>query len=143
MRQICILILGIFFIFLGHGKAYSLPQGLGLENAGMSVDSFLNNQDYKVYAKAVRIKIGDNTYKRFDVIEAGVVSFDFEINSEGKLVNVRVNNDRTSASQKLINTALMAIKNSSPFDPFPPSLAKDYHKLPFTIKLEVKSKQSS
>ena len=66
------------------------------------------------------------------------MSLDLEISSDGKLIKVRVNNDKTKASQTLINSAVMAVKDSTPFGPFPELLARNNSKLPFNINLSLK-----
>jgi hypothetical protein len=132
MRQLGIVILGIMFLLLAHDKAFSDTQG-GLFGA---VNAY--KQDYADYTKAVRTKIGYNMSKRLDVGEEGTVSLDFVLSSDGRLIQVSVNNVKTKASQKMISTAIMAVKQSAPFDPFPESMARSNSQLPFNINLNLR-----
>jgi hypothetical protein len=135
MKKTVIVLLGILFLFLGHDQAFSLPQGLGISADATSFDS-----EYGAYSQMLRLKVGNNLSKRLTVLEEGTVNLDLQISSEGKLIFLRVNNDKTKASQLMINNAIMAVKDSTPFDPFPKELARDNSKLSFNIYFSLKKK---
>jgi outer membrane biosynthesis protein TonB len=124
-----IAILGMMFLFLGHINAY--PSVMG----GFGYTTY--DQEYGDYTKAVRVKIGNIMSKHLDIAQEGTVSLKFEISSDGKLIQVSVNIDKTKASQKMIDMAIQAVKESSPFGAFPDELAKN-NKLPFSIDLSFK-----
>jgi hypothetical protein len=133
MRKLGVLMLGIFFLFLGHAEASGFPQGLGIMG-----DPSSNDKELGEYTKAVRTKIGNNMSKSLVALEEGTVSLDFDISSDGKLIQVSVNNEKTKASPEMISVAITAVKQSSPFDPFPEDMAKKNSQLPFSIILSLK-----
>lgn len=137
MRKIVVGMLGLVFLFLGHDQAFSLPQGLGLENSAITGASSYD-MVYGEYVKAIRLKIGNNMSKTLKVLEEGKVGLDFELSSDGKLSWVHINKEKTNASQVMIDSAIKAVNDSSPFEPFPDALAKKGNKLPFNITLSLK-----
>jgi len=91
--------------------------------------------EYKDYVRTLKDDIENIAYKNYDASEVGTVSLSFEVGTNGNLIQYNVNDESTSASQKLIDLGIDALHKAGPFAPFPSEMAKRYSKLVFTIVL--------
>src|ERR1700733_6515160 len=79
--------------------------------------------EYKDYVRTLRDKIEDIAYKNYDATDIGTVSLDFELASDGNLIQYSVNNESTNASQKTIDIGIDSLQKAVPFAPFPSAMA--------------------
>jgi len=99
-------------------------------------------QEYKDYVRTLRDKIENIAYKKYDATDVGTISLDFEVASDGNLIQYNVKDETTDASQKIIDIGLNALEQAAPFVPFPDAMAKRYSKLVFTIVLDFHVSQT-
>ncbi|MFA4888168.1 MAG: energy transducer TonB [Candidatus Omnitrophota bacterium] len=97
----------------------------------------INNPSYISYYQVVREKIKRCAYQIYTGKETGEVTISFIISDDGFLKELRLIEEKSSASQYLKETALRSVNEASPFPNFPKEL--DYPKLSFnlTITFEV------
>lgn len=91
----------------------------------------INNPSYINYYQLVREKIRRAAYYNYTRTEIGEVYISFIISSDGYLKEVRLVEDKSSASQYLREIALRSVKDASPFPNFPKEL--DYAQLSFNV----------
>jgi len=97
--------------------------------------------EYKDYVRTLREKIEDIAYKKYDGTDDGTVSLDFEVGSDGNLIQYKANDESTDASQRIVDIGLDSLEEATPFVPFPEAMAKRYSKLMFTIVLDFQFKR--
>lgn len=91
----------------------------------------IDNPLYLNYYQIVREKIRRAAYQSYSSNETGEVYITFIISNEGFLRDVRLVEEKTSASIFLREIALASVKNASPFPKFPKDL--DYSRLSFNV----------
>lgn len=92
-------------------------------------------QEYKDYVRTARYKIENIAYKKYDASDVGTLSMDFEVGSDGNLIQYKVNDETTDVSQKITDLGIDSLEKAAPFTPFPAEMARRYSKLVFTIVL--------
>jgi len=93
----------------------------------------INNPIYISYYQIVREKIKRAAYQNYIGREVGEVTVSFIISGEGHLRELRLIEEKSSASTYLKEVALRSIKEASPFPSFPPELA--YPQLSFNLAI--------
>ena len=93
-----------------------------------------DNPAYLKYYDEARRKIYDLAYKNYSLFEQGKVSLIFTISKDGKVGNIDIDENKTEASKRLINIAILALRKASPFLTFPDEL-KEYQSLNFRVEL--------
>lgn len=98
----------------------------------------INNPSYLSYYQIVREKIKRAAYEElYTGSEAGEVYASFVVARDGRLIEARLANDKSSGSEYLRKIALASIKDAAPFPYFPKDL--DYMQLPFDVIIIFKS----
>lgn len=96
-------------------------------------DNKINNPSYISYYQIVREKIKRSAYQNYTGKEVGEVTVSFIISLDGVLKNLRLVEEKSSASPYLTNIALNSVKDASPFPGFPKDL--DYPQLSFNLAI--------
>jgi TonB family protein len=91
----------------------------------------IDNPGYISYYQIVREKIRRSAYQNYTHNETGEVYVSFIISNDGYIKDVRLAEEKTTASGYLKNIALRSIRDASPFPNFPKEL--DYPQLSFNI----------
>lgn len=91
----------------------------------------INNPSYISYYQIIREKIRRAAYQNYSRTEVGEVFVSFLVLSDGQVKEVRVSNERSSASHGLKEIAQRTVQEASPFPVFPKEL--DYNQLPFSV----------
>jgi TonB family protein len=91
----------------------------------------INNPSYISYYQLVREKIRRAAYQNYIRSETGEVYLSFLILKDGRLKEVKLQEERTSGNSYLKQTGLKSIQDASPFPPFPKEL--DYTQLSFNV----------
>jgi TonB family protein len=91
----------------------------------------IDNPSYISYYQIVREKIRRSAYQNYTRQEVGEAYLSFIISNSGYLKEVRLSEEKSSASQYLKDVALRSVKEASPFPNFPPEL--DYPHLSFNV----------
>ena len=86
---------------------------------------------YLSYYQIVREKIRRASYQNYTRTEEGEVYLSFVVTSTGALTEVRLVEEKTTPNNYLRDTALISIKDASPFPKFPKEL--DYPQLSFNV----------
>jgi len=74
------------------------------------------------YFSDVRSRIRYYAYKNYERLDEGSVFIKLTLLKDGTVKNVEIDKKKTKASDYLINLAIQAVKDSSPFPPFPVQL---------------------
>jgi len=114
-------------VFLGP-DAVSSKKKINLPNVDLDK---INNPSYISYYQIVREKIKRAAYQNYNRQDTGEVYLSFIIAKDGKLMDSRLVEERSSAEAYLRQIALRSLKDASPFPEFPKSL--DYPSLSFNI----------
>ena len=93
----------------------------------------INNPSYISYYQIVREKIKRAAYQNYTCRETGEITISFVISSDGILKDLRLLEERSSASEYLREIALRSVKDASPFPNFPKEL--DYPRLSFNLAI--------
>ncbi|MEK6727319.1 MAG: TonB family protein [Candidatus Omnitrophota bacterium] len=93
----------------------------------------INNPSYISYYQIVREKIKRAAYQNYTGRETGEITISFVISSDGILKDLRLLEERSSASEYLREIALRSVKDASPFPNFPKEL--DYPRLSFNLAI--------
>jgi len=93
---------------------------------------------YMEYYKLIREKIRVQAYQNYTLREEGKVYLSFIIDSFGNILRIKILENKTCASQKLKEIALLSVKEASPFPPFPKEL--DFPQLAFNIQITFQYK---
>ncbi|MFH1440714.1 MAG: energy transducer TonB [Candidatus Omnitrophota bacterium] len=94
----------------------------------------IDSPAYLSYSQISREKIRRILYENYSgSSEQGVVFVSFTISNSGKLMGVRILDDKSSKNLCLREIAIESIKEASPFPPFPKEL--DYSQVPFTVEI--------
>ena len=81
------------------------------------------NTAYLTYSNFLRERIRRSLYNKFsDINDRGMVCLKFVLNSNGTLLEYRIIEDKTSASDKLQRMAINGLREASPFPPLPKEL---------------------
>ena len=96
----------------------------------------MNNPHYMGYNEVIRNKIKEYVYLNYSRSDTGELYITFALSSDGRLKQIKIIEDRTSASQYLKNVGLKSIQEASPFPPFPENLS--YPELTFNIAISFK-----
>lgn len=99
-----------------------------------SNDITSDNPAFLKYYDEVRRNIYHFAYKNYNLFEQGKVTLRFTVFNNGKVGNIEEVQDGTEASEKLIKTAIIAVRKASPFIAFPEGL-KEYQRLSFKVEL--------
>jgi TonB family protein len=91
----------------------------------------IKNPSYMGYYQFVREKIRRAAYYNYVRTVTGEVYLSFVIANDGKLLDLKFLEDKSSGNGYLKQTAIKSIKDSSPFPAFPKEL--DYPQLSFTV----------
>jgi TonB family protein len=91
----------------------------------------IDNPSYVSYYQLVREKIRRAAYQNYSSNETGEAYVTFIISSEGYLKDVRLVDEKSSASSYLRQIALDSVANAAPFPKFPKEL--DYPRLTFNV----------
>ncbi len=91
----------------------------------------INNPLYQNYYQAVRSVIKKRAYANYSKTDTGEVYLTFVLLSDGRLKQLQVIDERTSANDFLKDISLRSIKESSPFPAFPGDL--NYPELSFNV----------
>lgn len=101
--------------------------------------NYQNNKDYLSYSRAVRERIKQMLKKNYrDYYREGDVSLLFIVTSDGRLNKFDIDNKNSTKDKKLIDIAVLSLKDASPFTPFPKNLPAD--ELPFSLTVSFKEK---
>jgi len=93
---------------------------------------------YINYYDNIRRKIRETAYSYYNISKSGRVFLNFTIDKSGKLINVSIDGNKSSAEEGLKNKAVKSIKDSVPFPSFPPDL-KQFESLTFSLSIYFKS----
>jgi len=96
-----------------------------LKSENMASPMYLN------YYQIVRSKIEQYAQTRYGKLDVGEVYLTFIISSDGRLRELKLIEDRTSASQYIKKISVQSIKEADPFPPFPLDLK--YPELSFHV----------
>ncbi len=91
----------------------------------------INNPTYIGYYQIVREKIKRAAYHNYTRTETGEVYLSFIISCDGYLREIKLSQERSSASSYLKEIALRSVKDASPFPNFSKEL--DYPQLSFNV----------
>jgi TonB family protein len=91
----------------------------------------IKNPSYMGYYQFVREKIRRAAYYNYVRTVTGEVYLSFVIASDGKLIDLKFLEEKSSGNSYLKQTAIKSIRDSSPFPAFPKEL--DYPQLSFTV----------
>jgi len=90
-----------------------------------------NNPSYISYYQIVREKIRRAAYQNYTRTEMGEVFLSFVVSNQGYVREVRIVDEKSSDSLYLRETALLSVREASPFPVFPKDL--DYPQLSFNV----------
>lgn len=93
----------------------------------------INNPVYISYYQIVREKIKRAAYSNYTSTEVGEVTVSFVVSDNGYLKDMRMVEEKSSASPYLREIAIRSIKDASPFPAFPREL--DYLQLSFNLAI--------
>ncbi len=91
----------------------------------------INNPTYISYYQIVREKIKRTAYQNYTRTETGEVYLSFIISCDGYLKEIKLSEEKSSASSYLKEISLRSVKDASPFPNFPKEL--DYPQLSFNV----------
>ncbi|MFA5156400.1 MAG: energy transducer TonB [Candidatus Omnitrophota bacterium] len=91
----------------------------------------INSPSYIGYFQLTREKVKRILYQRYTYMEEGEVYLSFIVSNSGDIKDVRVDDDRSSASPYLREIAMASVRESSPFPAFPKDL--EYPELTFNV----------
>ena len=97
----------------------------------------INNPVYISYYQVVREKIKRSAYQNYASTETGEVTVSFLISDNGYLKDMRLVEEKSSASPYLREIAARSVKDASPFPNFPKDLAYPQLSFNLTITFEV------
>ena len=112
---------------------------LGADMISYQIACHNGDKDYISYSQAVRDKIRKrlvDSYRHY--FKEGNVNLFFVIKSDGRLLDLIIDNRRSTDDKKLVDIAVSSLKEASPFSPFPKKLAAS--QLPFSITISFKEK---
>jgi len=90
-----------------------------------------SNPSYISYYQIVREKIRRAAYQNYTRTEMGEVFLSFVVSNQGYVREVRIVDEKSSDSLYLRETALLSVREASPFPVFPKDL--DYPQLSFNV----------
>jgi len=93
---------------------------------------------YINYYDNIRRRIKQTAYSYYNTSKSGRVFLNFTIDKTGKLINVSIDENKSSAPAGLKDKALKSVKGSVPFLSFPPDL-KQFESLTFSLSIYFKS----
>ena len=114
------------------------PAGTGIEL--LKDESVLQNSEAQDYYKIIRQKIFNKAYQLYDRPDEGAVAIFFNLNAKGLIINLRVAEEKTTATPYLRNTALQAVRSIRRFPSFP-KILREYKTLDFNIVVDFKVKK--
>lgn len=91
----------------------------------------INNPSYLSYYQIVREKVRRAAYQNYTHTDVGEVYLSFVVSRNGFLSDMRLVEEKSSASNYLRDIALRSIREASPFPDFPKDL--DYPRLSFNV----------
>lgn len=97
----------------------------------------INNPVYISYYQVVREKIKRSAYQNYSSTETGEVTVSFLISDNGYLKDMKLVEEKSSASPYLREIAARSVKDASPFPNFPRDLAYPQLSFNLTITFEV------
>ena len=77
---------------------------------------------YKSYYQTIRGKIKETAYRNYNIKEKGVVYLTFLLERNGALMDLNIDDSKSSASESLKKISLASLKEASPFPNFPSEL---------------------
>jgi len=94
----------------------------------------INNPVYAAYNEMVRDRIKEKVYQNYDKMEAGSVYLTFLVDQSGALMEARIIEEKTTASEHLQEIALRSLKEASPFPAFLKGM--NLTEYPFNIEIQ-------
>ena len=91
----------------------------------------VSSPSYIGYFQLTREKVRRILYQRYSYTEEGEIYLSFIVASDGMIRDVRVDEERSSASPYLREIAIASVREASPFPPFPKDL--EYPELSFNV----------
>ncbi len=88
--------------------------------------------EHKDYYYIIREKIRKYVYANFNKLEKGEVVITFSLARDGSLLELSVNDQKSSGSMYLRSIAIKSVKEAAPFPAFPKAL-RENTKLSFTV----------
>ena len=93
----------------------------------------MNNPVYAAYSQMVRERIKKKVYQNFSQMESGIVYLTFVVGANGVIKDSQIIDQKTVATQKLMEVSLRSLKDAGPFPPFPKGM-----NLPdYTFNIEI------
>ncbi|MBI5872938.1 MAG: hypothetical protein HZB36_02190 [Candidatus Omnitrophica bacterium] len=97
------------------------------------------SQEYKSYYQIIREKIRKFAYFNYKRLDEGEVFLTFSLTHEGELVDLSVNNQKSTDNEYLRSIAEQSVKDAAPYPPFPEKL-KENKKLSFNVIISFELK---
>ena len=98
-----------------------------------------NSKEYITYYQAIREKIVKRLRSNYNYyFNTGDVNLFFLLNSDGSLARLGVDGARSTDDKKLVDTAVLSLKQASPFPPFPEKFRLS--QMPFSIIISFREK---
>lgn len=91
----------------------------------------INSPSYISHSQIVREKIKRALYQNYNRMETGQVYLSFVLSNNGNLKEVRMTEEKSTASEYLREIAVRSLRDASPFPNFPKEL--DYGQLSFNV----------
>ena len=98
----------------------------------------IDNPVYLHYYEIIRDKVKDRAYLNYAGTDTGEVYLTFVLTSDGSLKEIRLIEEKTSASKYLKNISLKSIRDSCPFPSFLHDLK--YPELSFSVLIKFEAK---
>ncbi|MGE5279867.1 MAG: energy transducer TonB [Deltaproteobacteria bacterium] len=99
----------------------------------------LKSPEYRSYYSLVREKIRKYAYFYYRRLEEGDVYLTFSLAPDGSLLNLAVDEAKSSAHAYLKDVARQSVQEAAPYPPFPQKL-KDNRELAFNVIIDFKLK---
>ena len=99
----------------------------------------IGNPKYKKYYYLVSSLIKKEIYYILDESKGneGEIDLHFWVNSDGRVIDAKVGEDRGNVTRYLKDVVLKSIYRAEPFPPFPKGL--EYPEVPFTVRIHIQS----
>ncbi len=95
--------------------------------------------EYKSYYGLIREKIRKYAYYNYKKLLEGEVFMNFSLSSNGKIMDIDIDEQKSTEHLYLRKIAIKSIKSAAPFPEFPPKLQK-YKKLSFNVIISFELK---
>lgn len=89
----------------------------------------------KSYFLMIKKRVYDFAYKNYNVMEKGEIFLYLTVLKDGTIKSLEVNKNKTNGSERLVDVAVKAAREASPFPPFPENLSQ-YPELNFKFVVD-------